>query len=669
MKRIPAFLLTLVTCWVSMYAYDFTYNGIRYDIVSSSSKTVEVAASTQSAGSDGSVPYSGAVTIPETVKYSGSSYTVVGIGQSAFVNCAGVTSVKLPSTLTYIRKEAFNVCISLEEIEIPANVTSIGYDVFGVTSVKKITVKGKTPASADYNAFQYVQNNNNCVLYVPSGAKSAYSSASEWKKFKTIIENGPEPGMLDGHEYVDLGLPSGRLWATTNYGASSPSGYGSYLEWWECNNVSASWGSNWRTPSRTEASELVNSCSWSWGSKNGVSGYTVTGPNGNSIFMPASGFKMNMGGGAQSLGQQLYYWTTTSASGGFAYALNGNSSSVNTNTTWNTEIMMCSVRPCADKIEETIKVTSISFNAQTVSLTEGDSYTLTATVAPSNATDKSLTWSSSNTSVATVDNGEVKAISQGTATITAKAKDGSNVSASCQITVKKADSPAEPTNGVLRLWYNGTYQEIPTSQIDSITFASGDSYDSHEYVNLGLPSGLKWATCNIGATTPEDYGDYFAWGETEQKEHYDWSTYKWCRGSYDTMTKYCTSSSYGTVDNKTELDPEDDAAHVNWGGAWRMPTKAEQDELREKCTWTWTSQNGVKGYKVTGPNGNSIFLPAAGCRNDGSLLSAGSYGSYWSSSLYASNSGNAYCLDFFSGYFDWGYYNRYYGRCVRPVCQ
>lgn len=316
-----------------------------------------------------------------------------------------------------------------------------------------------------------------------------------------------------------------------------------------------------------------------------------------------------------------------------------------------------------------VEVETITLNKSTCTLYEGESTELTATVSPSNATDKSLTWSSSNTAVATINNGEVKAISQGSATITAKAKDGSNVSASCQITVKKAETPVDPTEGVLRLWYNGKYQEIPTSQIDSITFASGDSYDSHEYVNLGLPSGLKWATCNIGATTPEDYGDYFAWGETEQKEHYDWSTYKWCRGSYDTMTKYCTSSSYGTVDNKTELDPEDDAAHVNWGGAWRMPTKAEQDELREKCTWTWTSQNGVKGYKVTGPNGNSIFLPAAGYRSYGYLYYAGSDGGYWSSSLFTIYSDNAYCLYFNSGRYDWSYYYRCDGQSVRPVCQ
>lgn len=159
-------------------------------------------------------------------------------------------------------------------------------------------------------------------------------------------------------------------------------------------------------------------------------------------------------------------------------------------------------------------------------------------------------------------------------------------------------------------------------------------------VDLGLPSGTLWADRNVGADSPEDYGDYFAWGETSPKRTYNWSTYKWCKGSSDTMTKYCTKSSYGTVDNKTVLDLEDDAAYVNMGAEWRMPTYDEQKELRNNCTWTWTTQKGTKGYKVTGPNGKSIFLPAAGSRDDiertnrySNLDDAGSHGYYWSSSL------------------------------------
>ena len=193
------------------------------------------------------------------------------------------------------------------------------------------------------------------------------------------------------------------------------------------------------------------------------------------------------------------------------------------------------------------------------------------------------------------------------------------------------------------------------------------SLNSHEYVDLGL--SVKWATMNVGAKTPEEYGDYFAWGETTTKSTYNWSTYKYCNGSSSTLTKYNIKSSYGTVDNKTKLDLSDDAARVNWGGSWRMPTDAELTELREQCTWTWTTQNGVNGYKVISKkNGKSIFFPAAGDRGGSLYNDAGSYGFYWSSSLDTANPNYAYYLDFNSSYAGWYSYDRYYGRPVRPVC-
>ena len=195
--------------------------------------------------------------------------------------------------------------------------------------------------------------------------------------------------------------------------------------------------------------------------------------------------------------------------------------------------------------------------------------------------------------------------------------------------------------------------------------------NGHEYVDLGLPSGLLWATCNVGADSPEDYGYYFAWGETQPKENYNWSTYKYST-DYDQLTKYCNYGSYGKdgfTDNKTVLDPEDDAATANWGGAWRMPTRAEQQELINNCTWTWTTQNGVNGYKVTGPNGNSIFLPAADCMSNSSLNNAGLYGSFWSSSLNTDTPDLAFSVHFSSGFVVWHYYSRSDGQSVRPVCK
>lgn len=166
--------------------------------------------------------------------------------------------------------------------------------------------------------------------------------------------------------------------------------------------------------------------------------------------------------------------------------------------------------------------------------------------------------------------------------------------------------------------------------------------NGREYVDLGLSSGCLWATCNVGASKPERYGDYFAWGETKPKSAIQSNTYKWGKVHSDTdiITKYCNDSIYSLVDNKITLDLSDDAAHVNWGGDWRMPTKEEQDELRTECTWIWTSINWVKGYIVVGPNGNCIFLPAAGYRsaNCTDVYCQGYNGFYWSSSLNTNNS-------------------------------
>ena len=221
---------------------------------------------------------------------------------------------------------------------------------------------------------------------------------------------------------------------------------------------------------------------------------------------------------------------------------------------------------------------------------------------------------------------------------------------------------------------------------------TGDPANGHEYVDLGI--SVKWATCNVGADNPWDYGDHFAWGETEPKSDYNWSTYKLCNGSYKTQTKYNTKSSHGTVDNKTTLEPADDAAAANWHGAWRMPTQQEQTALCDSCYWEWTTDynsKGVAGYivykakadedmgekKIRGRNITTIgayslsdahiFLPAAGYCRDTDLKNVGS-GSYWSASLYESSPNYAWDAYFASDYVaSNGYTSRYDGRSVRPV--
>ena len=337
--------------------------------------------------------------------------------------------------------------------------------------------------------------------------------------------------------------------------------------------------------------------------------------------------------------------------------------------------------------------------------------TLVATVLPENTRDKSVIWTSSDKYVAEVDEeGKVTAVHKGKATITVSAKDGSGVKASCTVTVRthvasisldlseaniyvgqalSLNATITPSNAFDKsvIWSSadaaiatvdesGTVTGVGpgTTTVTATTVDGGHKASCavtvrHEFVDLGLPSGLKWATMNVGATKPEEYGDYFAWGETEPKADYSWATYKFELGtdSKGPFSKYVSNSSYGTVDSKTVLDPEDDAAHVNWGGSWRMPTDAEWTELRENCSWTWTSNykgTGVKGRWVTGPNRNSIFLPAASVS-----LFTGSNGRYWSSSI---DTGYPYYPR--GVFFDSNdvYRNgdaRYLGRSVRPVTE
>lgn len=155
-------------------------------------------------------------------------------------------------------------------------------------------------------------------------------------------------------------------------------------------------------------------------------------------------------------------------------------------------------------------------------------------------------------------------------------------------------------------------------------------------MDLGLPSGLLWATRNIGAASPEDYGDYFAWGETSPKSVYDWSTYRYCNGDSTKLTKYCNNSELGYngfIDSLTVLQAVDDAATANYGG--RTPTREDWSELMSNTTISWTKQKGVKGFLFTGPSGNKLFLPATGWREGSSLKGEGGSGYYWSSSLYA----------------------------------
>ena len=210
-------------------------------------------------------------------------------------------------------------------------------------------------------------------------------------------------------------------------------------------------------------------------------------------------------------------------------------------------------------------------------------------------------------------------------------------------------------------YYVTAVNEAGESEASTAACATTESgLNGHECVDLGLPSGLLWASCNVGASSPENYGNYYAWGETEPAPNNNYSSSN-CPAHGLSISEL---QSQGYIDDDGNLTSSHDAARANWGGSWRMPTYEEQKELLDNCTWTWTTQNGVNGYNVTGPNANSIFLSAAGYRNGSSLYSARSFGTYWSSTPIGSDT---YYLTFNSNYHDMLSNGRNYGRSVRPV--
>ena len=285
-----------------------------------------------------------------------------------------------------------------------------------------------------------------------------------------------------------------------------------------------------------------------------------------------------------------------------------------------------------------VPVQSISLNKTELTLQVGQQFELIATILPGNATNKQVSWASSARSyqLSLTDNGLSCVI-------------GAKAECEATITVRSADNPA---------------QLYATCKVTVTGGSSGDS--SEEVVDLGLPSGLKWRGWNVGASKPEEYGNYYAWAETSPKSNYSSSNYKYPATNLgDGMivyAKYDSTPIHG--DGKTVLEPEDDAATANLGNGWRTPTFNEFKELREKCTWAWTTRNGVNGMLVTGPNGKSIFLPAGGWYDKTTLNNKTTYGSYWT----ATGSGDiAHAVDFINGYVDKAVLARSNGRSVRPV--
>ena len=485
-------------------------------------------------------------------------------------------------------------------------------------------------------------------------------------------------------DYVDLGLPSGTLWAARNIGANTPEESGNYFSWGEtepkeeyymdgykwynydeelytkyCTNSEygmvdnkteldpdddaawVNWGPSWRMPSEEQIKELMDRCSWEFITRNGVNGYLVTGHNGNAIFLPAAGNSFT------EPNTQGDYWSRT---------LNFSSEPPSKATTLSINSWFFALDGVMRGWGCPVRAVRMSLNdlyieQQRLDLGIADmGNTCTGEVTIINCSDEVMTLP------ATADAPFSFKLDDGSASSMTVEVPGKSYT---QVTVMFTATDPGQFNGNVTFLHpalDGGQRTIP---VQALAFA--DVNPQQDAVDLGLPSGTLWATCNVGASSPEESGDRFAWGETEPQGDYDWfdpwSNYKWCDGSENTLTKYCNDSTYGTVDNLTELEPQDDAAWVNWGPKWRMPSAEQFKELQENCSWRWATKNGVKGRLVTGPNGNYIFLPAE-VRDD-----------YWSRTLKPDHPLFALCGGFYPenalGWFVWVY--RTHGCCIRAV--
>ena len=511
----------------------------------------------------------------------------------------------------------------------------------------------------------------------------AYATNSMGTAYGEEVSFTTEEEVVAIPEYVDLGLSV--KWATFNVGATKPEEFGDYFAWGETepkdnyaydnykwytpgvgytkyNNGTAgtgildsrktmepsddaatvNWGGDWRVPTREEFTELETNCTWTLTTENGVSGFEVTskkpGYTTKSIFIPRAGLKQ--GYENEDSGKGAYYWSSTLYlyEISFAFVLYED---MCIQTDMNRADGL-SIRPVyGPRVEKVITLPTVI--TQRVTEFTSDYAQIDYEIADdggSNITEAGIVYSlSPNPTIADYKESFDR-------------------------------YPDSYTYDLTGLQPNTTYyvrayaiNEIGVAYGEELSFTTLEKvYIEPERIDLGL--SVDWASFNVGASKPEEYGDYFAWGETEPKAVYNWSTYKWCNGYETALTKYNTDEWYGDVDNKTILESEDDAATIHLGNNWRSPHKSEIDELRNECTWSYVTRNGIYGYKVTGPSGKSIFLPAAKYM-DGNAFGTASIGSYWSSSL--SSPTTAWHLGFQSDYGNTYADKRYTGRTIRPV--
>ena len=502
-----------------------------------------------------------------------------------------------------------------------------------------------------------------CLVNDSAAQDKEYLTIEVWKNgihknfYGTNIDSititpTPEKPITDpynGYSFVDMGLPSGTLWASCNVGASDPLSPGVYVSWaeldekdyysWEntkyfdgswhkqtkyCTNSNhgkvdnimeleyeddiayAKWGKNWRIPSEEDFKELKAFCSWTFDPT--LPGFKVRASNDNYLYFPITGYKAGKGIESFNMNDSEIapvgaFWTrdlvSYSSDKALAYVFSG--------------------------------IEKESFSAPSVESSKYYRY-YGCTVRPVTY------WSN------------------------------------------KEDSEI----GYVKIWNKGDFVKLSVEQIDSMVFHYTDDnvnfiHNGYEYVDLGLPSGVMWASRNIGADSIKGHGDYFAWGEICPKDEYNWDTYSLGNGKHPLeglqLDRYCLDEKYGFVDDTIELSLQDDAAYMNWGQGWRTPSFYDIYELVRYCKRkeirNSSRVNTLKGLPdgsgvlYTGPNGNSIFIPAAGYKMEKRVVWINEMMAYWLNQLISSPNG-AYYYDSFGSVLVNGK-DRCYGMPIRPV--
>lgn len=500
-------------------------------------------------------------------------------------------------------------------------------------------------------------------------------------------------GMAEGYAYMDLGLSV--MWATCNVGAQSPEYHGAYFAWGETQRyktnftkksykwfpnsddyypyptkytygdnkdeadyrtvlelsddaANMNWGGNWRMPTPEEIEELINNCTWTWGAQKSLYetkegkqvfssyGYKVKSKiNGKSIFIPASGYSVD--GDVHGIREDVIIWSCakpreygryTSEEQHYAYSLSSLVDSIR---------LAGATRYCGIAVRPVLAADftyTISFNANgavgkmpSITARHGELITLPLM---SYKCRGFVAWNTK--------------------------EDGSGI-----MYEDGAKLTVTSDTELFAQWVRLSCEELSDA-------------NGHEYVDLGL--SVKWATCNLGASSPEELGDKYAWGEVQTKQEFTWNNYQLCvNGDYTKLTKYCPKDywlydnfSESVIDNKTQLEFEDDAARVHLGGTWAIPSDSEINELIDpnNCVWIKSHRNNVAGYEVISKiNGNSIFIPFMDKFDNGEGV-----GIYWASTITFTQHpemGYALYLREDKNIGTWGAWERYWGWYIRPV--